>query len=152
MADRFEELHTLLRELNRGFHALAHGVWQRRVLPPPSLAVLRHVFESPGLTVSEVSRQTGMAKSYVSRTVESLCRSGLLEKASDPADQRLVRIRPTPQARAEFQRMHAAVRDRFAAVISTLPEEKADALLDGLRALQAAVEREVAPGKGGARA
>jgi DNA-binding MarR family transcriptional regulator len=151
VADRFDELHALLRDLNRGFHILARGVLDRRVLPPPSLSVLRHVFDSPGLTVSEIARQTGMAKSYVSRTVESLCQTGLLAKSSDPVDQRLVRIHPTPQARADFQRMHAAVRSRFASVISRLPDEKADALIDGLRALQAAIERETEREKGGGR-
>ena len=149
MPEGFDELASLLKAVNRGFHGLAHRTLDRRGLPLLSLMVLRYAFESPGLTVSEISRHTGMAKSYVSRTVDSLARTGLLEKTSDPGDQRLVRIRPTPQATADFQRMRDEVRDRFAAVISTLPGEKVKALVDGLLALQAAFERETAGVAGG---
>jgi len=141
LAERFELLTSLLKGVNRGVHELAKGIIHGHALAPPSLMVMRRVFEDPGITVSELSRQTSMAKSHVSRTVESLTQAGLLEKRADPSDHRLLRIHPTGTAEAHFRQMHSAVRRRFAAVISTLPDEKVDALIEGLQAVQAALER-----------
>lgn len=143
MPDRFEELHRLLREVSRGVFHLARDMLHGQGLPPPSMPVLRMVFHSPGVTISELSRETGMAKSYISKTIESLTTAGILEKRKDPADQRVLRIHPTEAAVVRSREMHAAVDARLAGIIATLPEEKVDALIDGLHMLKAALDRAV---------
>jgi DNA-binding MarR family transcriptional regulator len=142
LADRSDVLVHLLRSVGRGLFGLTRGVAREHNLPGPSLGIMHAVFRSPGVTISELARRTGMAKSQVSSTVESLCALGHLEKRRDPADQRLQLVHPGERARAQFQEMHAAMRARLATVISTLPEAKVEELIDGLEVLQAALERE----------
>jgi DNA-binding MarR family transcriptional regulator len=141
MPDRYEELHRLLRGVNRGVFHLARDMLHGHGLPPHSMAVMRLIFHNPGITVSELSRETGMAKSYTSKTIESLAAAGILEKRKDPADQRVLRIHPTEAARAHYREVHAAIEARLAAIIATLPTEKVDALIDGLHMLQGALDK-----------
>lgn len=152
MPDRFEELHRLLRGVTRGVFHLAKDMLHGHGLPPPSMPVMRLIFHAPGITVSELSRETGMAKSYISKTIESLAGAGIVDKRKDPTDHRVLRVHPTAAAMARFHGMHAAVEARLADIIATLPVEKVDAVIDGLRMLQAALDRAAADATRGAAA
>ena len=140
MAEPPEILEGLLKAVNRGLFDLAQDVLHQYGLPASGIAVMSQILRVPGTTVSEVARRTGMAKSHVSKTVESLSEVGFLEKRPDPSDQRLVRIHATEQAEMRFREMQTAMRHRLSAVISSLPDQKVDAIIDGLKALHAALE------------
>lgn len=143
MPDRFEQLHGLLRGVTRQVFHLARDMLQGQSLPSPSMPVMRSILHTPGATVSELSRETGMAKSYISKTIESLTAAGILEKRKDPTDNRVLRVHPTAQAREHFREMHAAVEARLSDIIATLPDEKVNALIEGLRMLKAALDEAV---------
>lgn len=141
MADQLAILEALMRDVNRGLFEMARRVKQQNGLPPLSLRVIGSIMTTPGTTVSEIARQTGLAKSHVSRTVVRLCELGFAEKRSDPADQRLVRIYPTPTAREPMMEMRRAMREQLSAALGSISEDQGAAVIDGLRVLKAALDR-----------
>lgn len=141
MAAHAEEIVDLLREVNRLVRERMVRYLQEQGLPhSPSWApVVRHVAACPGVTVNELSRRLGMAKSHVSVLAEQLQGEGLLRKEPDPRDQRLVRLFLTEAGaslRAQWQETYRAF---LGQTVRSLPEEQAAHLLEGLRALRAAL-------------
>lgn len=137
-----ELLVDLLHDVNRRMAELVREVFRGREIPVAFRAVGAVLTSEPGVTVSELARRTGMAKSHISNTVEELCRLGWVEKRADPRDQRRLRLYLTPAAvEHRWQQVREAVRERLAEVVAEIPDEKAAALIDGLQTLRAALER-----------
>lgn len=61
-------------------------------LKVPEVWTIHLVADAPGITVSEISSRSQMDKAAVSRAVAALWKHGMLIKADDPQDQRLVRL------------------------------------------------------------
>ncbi|MFZ5435463.1 MAG: MarR family winged helix-turn-helix transcriptional regulator [Bacillota bacterium] len=141
MTERQEELLELLHAVQRGMHEQIRDVLEAHRLPQAGMVVMRHVHHDQGITVSEISRRTGLVKSHISRTVDSLVELGLLEKRPDSSDQRLIRLYITEQASERFERMKTEIRKRLSAVVATLPDEKVKVIVDGLRALRSVLEQ-----------
>ncbi len=139
--DQLDQLDGLLRSVSRRLFGLARSVAQEHGLSHSSIAVMRQLHRTPGTTVSEMARQTGLAKSHISTTVESLAETGILEKRRDTKDQRLLRIYLTGKATTHFEDVHKTVRARLADVASTLDREQLDAIVIGLEALEQALAR-----------
>ena len=81
-----------------------------------------------------------MQKSNVSKTVDLLVGQGFLEKRNDANDQRLVRLYLTEEAHSQLCEMRAIMDQRLSKVLSVLPREKVDCLLDALSMLKEALE------------
>jgi DNA-binding MarR family transcriptional regulator len=141
MPDRTQDLGTLLKAVNRGVFEVIQDTLHQHGLPAPTMAVMHQVHRAPGTTVSDLARQTHLAKSHVSKTVESLAGMGFLEKRPDPDDQRLLRIYPAEKAKTHFQGMDALINKRMSAVLSSLPPERVDAIIEGLELLKEALEQ-----------
>lgn len=142
VAERLEVLDGLLKAVSRGLLEVIKDASHQHGFPGHGMPIMHEVVEIPGTTVSELARRTGIAKSHVSNTVETLTQMGFLEKRPDPSDQRRVCVYATEQAKTHFQQMQGEVRRRLSAVISTLPDGKMDAAIDGLQVLKAALEQQ----------
>ncbi|BDG61599.1 MarR family winged helix-turn-helix transcriptional regulator [Caldinitratiruptor microaerophilus] len=153
MSTYAEEIVDLLREVNRLVRERMARFLQEQGLPhSPSWApVVRHVAMCPGVTVNELSRRLGMAKSHVSILAEQLQGEGILRKEPDPHDQRLVRLFLTDEGARLRGRWQETYRAFLAATVRSLPEDRAEHLLDGLRALRAALSAERQGGAGAER-
>jgi len=138
--ERAERLLTLLKDVNKALHDLARTAWHEHGLARPAAIVMREVDHHPGVTVSGLSRITGLAKSNVSKAVETLVEMGFVEKRSDPSDQRLSRLFATDKAKAHFHRMLNEVLKSVSAAISGLPDEQLDLIIESLEALKMAVQ------------
>lgn len=135
-----EEISRLWRHVHRQMLALLRRAGKEYDLPPFSLILLRHIEEEPGTTLSDLARRVGAAKSHTSTIVDQLVQEGYVEKRSDPADQRLVRLHMTPEAK----RLCAAKGDRFKTAWSVVLEEydgETDEVARFLRSLHAALRR-----------
>lgn len=141
MSDRIGVLEQLLKAVSKDVFDLARSAMHDRGLPAPTMPVLGHVTRSPGITVSEIARQTGLAKSHVSKTVDSLCEMSFLEKRADPDDQRLARIYATRKAHTYFRELHASVRKGLTEAFSALSDEQIDSIICGLQSLRTVLER-----------
>ena len=144
--ESIETLASLLRMVHRFAGSAARGVMHEYGMPPQSPQILGQISHHPGTTVSEIARKTGLAKSYVSNTVDALCEMGFVERCEDPVDQRLVRLHPSVRAREHLERVQAAVVHRLSSAVSSLPPETLAAMIAGLQALLNALETDSGSG------
>jgi DNA-binding MarR family transcriptional regulator len=108
--------------------------------------ILRMISKSPGITVSEISRKIGLAKSQVSSTLDKLVELGFVVRTPDPTDQRLVRLNTSALAQEHVMRVEAAVVERLNSAAAGFPPELLDALISGLEELLVALEKETSAG------
>lgn len=141
MSDPRTEIAELWRSLNREFHERVRQVCRNTDLPMGALLLLRVISRTPGVTVSELARHSGMVKSQVSKLVELLVHQGLAEKQADPSDQRLVRVYPKQSAMDSLPEMEARVQAAWAPVLDEIPQEQLAGVAGGLHMLLAAVEK-----------
>jgi DNA-binding MarR family transcriptional regulator len=130
------EIVDLLREVNRSLRErLLQGMTDTN-RPIASLALLRTLAEEPGVSLNELARRKHMPKSLVSLILTDLSDDGLVRKAEDPSDRRLVRLHLTTKGKGELERWRAAYRAVASKEIGALSSEDAAQLLNGLRALR----------------
>lgn len=101
--------------------AKAHRARLAELLAPHGLhpgqdTLLLVLWAQPGLRQAEVARRLAIEPPTVTRMVQRLERSGLIERRPDPHDARLVRLFPTPRARL----LEGAVRRAWQEVESTM--------------------------------
>lgn len=147
MSDRPEKLLSTLKDVYDAFHGIARSTWHEQGLARPAALVMRHIDKHPGITVSGLARMTGLAKSNVSKSVESLIEHGFVDKRSDPADQRLRHLYATEKAQAHFSKMWEQTRARLSAMVGCLADGQIDDIVVALQTLKDVIDREVAKNK-----
>jgi DNA-binding MarR family transcriptional regulator len=121
---------------------------RRARLTPQQDAVLHHLAMSGPLTVGEMSRHFARAQSVVSEIVDGMEDRGLLERMRDERDRRRTLVWLTDDARELLQRRRQVLDPaRVGRAMRALPHEGRASLIEGLRALVRAAERNP-PGKG----
>ncbi len=148
MPDRVETLGELLREVHRGLLEATKDINQEYGLSPQWIRVMGYVMHHPGTTVSELARERGFAKSHISHGIDLMQNLGLIEKRADTADQRLVRLYPTPAARGHFEKAHAKIHARVAEVLAVLTTEQMDGVIESLTLLRNVLCPEASQTKG----
>jgi DNA-binding MarR family transcriptional regulator len=141
MSHESEALAELLFDVQRGLFERIRLAFREVDLPRTEMMVMMLVRREPGVTLSELARRCGIAKSHISGTVEALHQRGLVEKQADPADQRLVRLTLTEAASSALQPLYACLRGRLAEVTAAVPEEQQAALIESLQVLRDALQR-----------
>ncbi len=140
LVNRHEELMDLLREVNKGVFELVNEALKEYRLGMTSMMIMRQLHGQPGCSVSKLSRLTGLAKSHVSKTVDSLSEQGFIDKREDESDQRLVRLYPADKAEEKFQEIHAAVRRHLAVTFADLQSDAVEGLINGLQAMKSILD------------
>lgn len=136
-----EEIVGLFHGINRALGRRVAEQVKVADLPAGTHLVLHVTHDRPGLTVSELSRAVGQAKSRTSVVVDWLSDRGLVEKRSDPDDQRLVRVYPTPRVEEIWKGMHRMMEGMMAELLADLdPAQQVD-LVAALRRLRDAAQR-----------
>lgn len=138
------EIAVLWRQVNRRMRELLVRAGKEFDLPPFSFMLLRRIKEEPGVTLSELSRLMGAAKSHTSTTVEQLVRDGYVEKRSDPSDQRVIRLHITDEGLRFFARLGDRAQGVWTIVLEAYDgpgEEVAGFLERLLAAVERATER-----------
>ena len=138
---KHEALMRLMLEMHRELGECFKATIKDIDLPPTTVMIIRMIYEHPGMTVSELARRCGTVKSHVSKVVDDLSREGMLEKRSDPDDQRLQRVYATAAA----ERRHQEIRARFAAlwadIAAVIPPDEVPPMLDSLTVLVSAIQQ-----------
>jgi len=99
---------------------------------PAQLGLLFLLNDRDGQTMTELSRQMGIDKSGITRTVDNLVKSGHVERKSSPGDRREYRIAITGtgiEAVKEITRHIADINKKISGVLS---QDELDALNSGL--------------------
>lgn len=135
------EVAQLWRYVNREMRELVRSTVKRPELPPLTFPVLFNIRKEPGITVSELARKIGAAKSHISTLTDGLVRDGYIEKQSDPSDQRLIRMYLTSAAVTLLKEHEERAQAMWAMVLQELPEQDLEDLARFLRNLLEAFER-----------
>jgi DNA-binding MarR family transcriptional regulator len=136
-----EEIASLLHDVTRAIGRRMGQQFKGSPLPPSTGFVLHVVHQRPGLTVSELARAAGQAKSRVSVLVDQLAGEGLLEKRPDPEDRRLVRVHPGPRLAEWWQGLHRMMDQLMAELLADLSPAEQSGLVTALRRLRDAAQR-----------
>lgn len=134
---RRRELAVLLRDLAWTIHRRIPDVTGIDPLASTELAVLKHILEAPGMTVTELSRHMALKQSNTSAAIRVLTERGLVTRESSPADRRISRLIPTEQALAEDEAIEDAWAGPIRNGLAGLSDEEAAALAAAAEALQA---------------
>jgi DNA-binding MarR family transcriptional regulator len=105
-------------------------------LPAGRVELLRAVEELPGAGVGAVARRLRLAENTVSTAVRAAVADGHLERRTDPADRRAVRLDLTDAARTRLQRWRTARGELVEDALRRLPDADRAALEAAVPALE----------------
>src|SRR5579872_7633851 len=86
-------------------------------------AVLARLDRAEGLNQSELAEMLDLQPITLTRLLDKLCDSGLIERRPDPDDRRAKRLFLTPAARPLLQHLAVVGEELMAAVLEGLPPE-----------------------------
>jgi DNA-binding MarR family transcriptional regulator len=117
-------LHTFARTHRARLAALLapHGVHAGQDL------LLLTVWNEPGLRQAALAARLGVEPPTVTRMVQRLERSGLIERRRDPHDARVLCVHPTPRSRLLESTVRRAWNDVDARLVAALGEDDGERL------------------------
>ena len=128
-----------LRNANFGLLSIVREVSQKYPFPQSGMVIIAHIVKNPGSTISRLARETGYAKSHVSKTVDMLYAHGFVDKREDPCDRRVIRLFAAEELGKWFEAVKGAIEERLSEVLSVLPQADLTFLVKGLEMLNKAL-------------
>lgn len=111
-------------------------------------AVLAWLKDDPGIDQSGLASRIGIDRTTTSALVSGLGEKGLVERETNPLDRRAHRLGLTRKGESKRARLHPEVARCQQAIVSVLPHEEQELLLDLLVRVVSANEMYVRPGAG----
>lgn len=132
-----EEQSLLTQELARtmerfrrlgGQNKSRHGIRQSEFI------LLKTLFEfkdsdARGMKVSDLSTKLNITPAGVTHMINSLEEAGLIERLADPADRRVVLVRPTDKSLEIIEKMHAEHLDFLQGLVDFLGDQDSKELI-----------------------
>jgi len=123
----FERRVAALRRFNR-FYTQKIGVLEEGLLDSPfSLTEARVLYEiarAEEQTATQLGKQLGLDRGYLSRLLRGFERRGLICRTPSASDRRVTLLALTPQGRSAFAELDARSQAEIGALLRTLPEEE----------------------------
>ena len=132
-------LHEVHRSLREEYFRQAKGTSLARTFQ--YMPVLREVARQPGITINELARVLHLPKSHVSVMMARLVELGIVRKERDERDNRLVRLRLTPQGCRRAESWRAANRRALVRTLQPLSDDQLALILNGLQLLLSVLHR-----------
>ena len=136
-----ELLIDLLKEVNKRIGEEVREVLSLHGIAAASMIVAKNIKIEPGITISELARRTGIAKSHVSNIIKELSQRGWVEIQADASDHRLLRLFLTQSATKLMEVVGAAIRKRLSDLLSGLSEARTTEIITSLQDIQNALEQ-----------
>ena len=111
---------TVLRDLAWTIHRRVPEVAGLDPLPTTELAILKHVIDSPGATVTALARQLDLRQSNTSAALRTLVARGLVHREPSTTDRRVTLVFPTELALADSTMISAAWSGEMRDALDTL--------------------------------
>ena len=146
----YEQLAELLHDINRGMGKYARDIFAANDLPFSLFMISKHIKAEPGITVSEMARRTGIAKSHISNQIRKLEERGWVEKRLDVNDQRIIRLHLSKEGSSKMVVMRNKIRQQFSSLLSEIPPQRAEELASDLAEIKIIIDKhreEIAPEK-----
>lgn len=137
----YGQLAELLHDINRGMGKYARDIFAANDMPFSLLMISRHIKAEPGITVSEMARRTGIAKSHISNQIRKLEERGWVEKRFDINDQRIIRIYLSEEGGSEMALLRDKIRRQFSALLSAIPQQRAQELAADLAEIKIVIDK-----------
>jgi DNA-binding MarR family transcriptional regulator len=136
-----ELLIELLRKVNRNLGEEVKNVLYSYNLGVTNMIIARRIKSEPGITISELARRTGIAKSHISNTIKELKQREWVEMQTDANDQRLLRLYVTKSADNQLELVRLAIRQRLSGIFSGLSETRKAEIIDSIQEILNALEQ-----------
>ena len=95
------------------------------------------------LTMNELSKQMGLAKSTMTRIVNTMVRKGWIERKKEEGDKRLVSVFLTSEGKKMTGNLNQSSKEYVQRILKNLPQEKIPELVESLMWIVRSVEKEV---------
>ena len=147
LAAEVERIVGWFREAGRALRAADPANWAAG-LKMPQLRVLFFLGRAGPASVGEVAAGLGVSQPSATETLDKLVRAGLVERAADAADRRVVRNALTPAGREMIDRPWETRRAVLASALRRASCEDRAAIARGLEALCRALEADASQSGG----
>ena len=131
-----KEMAFLINDVGRMLRTYADQAARRFGMTRAQWALLRQLEANEGLKQSELAGLLDLQPITVTRLVDRLCASGLIERRADPDDRRVKRLFLTPAAQPLVDQLDALGTELMNAILEGQPAEKTDAALAYLGAMK----------------
>jgi DNA-binding MarR family transcriptional regulator len=131
-AQLVEVLPQLVRRLVIGMPVEVEGLPR---VTPEQFGVLSQIHDRDSLSMSELAAARDVALNTATALVDRLVVAGLVERRSDPADRRVVRVGVTPEGRLLVARLRLKRRATVRRLLDQLDDEEIERILVALPAL-----------------
>lgn len=140
LESKASELRESVRLLERKLGILEDGEMSCCSLTLAQCHALVEIGRAKCISLIELAKLLDLDNSTLSRTVNNLVNSGMVERALDPNDRRYVTIRLTPEGSAGFREIESNMNEYYARIYAAIPPEDRKKVLEGLQILLNAIE------------
>jgi DNA-binding MarR family transcriptional regulator len=105
-------------------------------MTPHHFEIMRLLEEEGSLSASEIGDRLQLAKAQMTKLIDRLVASGIVERTCDPADRRVYDIRLTEQSRAILEEHRKKVVQAMQDIISRLSDRELENVSNSLRSLR----------------
>lgn len=131
----------LLRSINEHLNESFLPASEAQGLTLLQFRALLEIRAHDGYSVGSLGKALCVASANISSMCKRLEREGLLERARDSADERVVKLLLTERGRTVVDTVENALRARFSPVMESQSEEAMSAIVSGLKSLNALLQQ-----------
>jgi DNA-binding MarR family transcriptional regulator len=91
-------------------------------IPPGQLFCLKEIAHNDGITQRDLAEKMSVSRPTLTVMLQKMERSGLIERRSDPTDQRFTRIHINPEGTNLHEEMHGIIGEVIAVIAGPLSE------------------------------
>lgn len=130
------DLAFLINDVGRMLRTYADQEARRYGMTRAQWAVLKRLERNQGLKQSELAEMLDLQPITLTRLVDRLCDSGLIERRADPNDRRAKRLFLTPESQPLMERLDALGQGLMESILDGIPDDETDAALSTLGKLK----------------
>jgi DNA-binding MarR family transcriptional regulator/N-acetylglutamate synthase-like GNAT family acetyltransferase len=141
---QIERRAEVVREFNRFYTRRIGALGEGHLDSKFSLTEVRVLFELANRqhpTASEIAETLGLDRGYLSRTLRSFQKRGLVTTKIGSGDRRRTLLRLTPAGRRAFSPLDTRAREDIVAMLGPLPATEQRRILDAMRAIRTSLGR-----------
>jgi DNA-binding MarR family transcriptional regulator len=143
-----DDLASLVQALRTIQVSQGHRPWLVLDLTMAQLKALMLLVQSDGLRSRDLADQLGIAPSATTPLVDRLVDQKLARRESDPDDRRIVWIRPTAKAGAQYAKLMETNRSVLKDVLDEVPPSEREKVYESIRLLLESAQRVLDKGAG----
>lgn len=134
-SDKAHELREVIRLFERIIGMVDESQSSCCQLTLAQCHALVEVGRSKDISLNQLSQTLKLDNSTLSRTVNNLVLSGLVERYEDPNDRRYIKIKLTEVGMKHFQAIEQMMNSYYETIFQLIPEEKQDQVIESIRIL-----------------